>query len=111
MCIRDRPLVVQIGLDYQVGVGGARLAVADRQKIAIVRALLKRPLVLVLDRAASVLDPAAQVKVLEGILAERKGQGVVWALQRPELADRFGTVLVLSLIHISEPTRLLSISY
>src|ERR1044071_2966694 len=100
-----RPMVVQIGLDYQVGVGGARLPVADRQKIAIVRALLKRPLMLVLDRAASVLDPASQVKVLEGILAERKGQGVVWALQRPELADRFGTVLVIDHGRLAEQGR------
>jgi putative ABC transport system ATP-binding protein len=100
-----RPLVVQIGLDYQVGVGGARLAIADRQKIAMVRALLKRPLFVVLDRAASVLDPTSQVKVLEGILAERKGQGVVWALQRPELADRFGTVLVVDHGRIAEQGR------
>ncbi|HKU46381.1 MAG TPA: ABC transporter ATP-binding protein, partial [Burkholderiales bacterium] len=28
-----RPLVVTIGLDYHVGVGGARLSVADRQKV------------------------------------------------------------------------------
>jgi putative ABC transport system ATP-binding protein len=100
-----RPLVVQIGLDYHVGVGGARLHAADRQKIAIVRALLKRPLFVVLDRAASALDPASQVKVLEGILAERKGQGVVWALQRPELADRFGTVLVIDHGRLAEQGR------
>jgi putative ABC transport system ATP-binding protein len=100
-----RPLVVQIGLDFQVGVGGARLAAADRQKTAIVRALLKRPLFVVLDRAASVLDPASQVKVLEGILAERKGQGVIWALQRPELADRFGTVLVIDHGRLAEQGR------
>ena len=100
-----RPMVVQIGLDYQVGVGGARLASADRQKTAMVRALLKRPLFLVLDRAASALDPGSQVKVLEGILAERKGQGVVWALQRPELADRFSTVLVIDHGRLAEQGR------
>jgi putative ABC transport system ATP-binding protein len=100
-----RPLVVQIGLDYQVGVGGARLAVADRQKTALVRALLKRPLFLVLDHAAAVLDPASQSKVLEGILAERKGQGVVWALQRPELAERFATVLVIDHGRLAEHGR------
>jgi len=100
-----RPLVVQIGLDYQVGVGGARLAVADRQKTAMVRALLKRPLLLVLDHAAAVLDPASQTKVLEGILAERSGQGVVWALQRPELAERFAAVLVIEHGRLAEQGR------
>src|SRR5258708_14255390 len=67
-----RPLVVKIGLDYHVGVGGARLTVADRQKTALVRALLKRPLVLVLDQATAVLDPASQGRVFRRILAERK---------------------------------------
>jgi len=100
-----RPLVVQIGLDYQVGVGGARLAIADRQKTAMVRALLKRPLFVVLDHAAAVLDPASQAKVLEGILAERKGQGVVWVLQRPELAERFASVLVIDHGRLAEQGR------
>ncbi|HEY3077504.1 MAG TPA: ABC transporter transmembrane domain-containing protein [Burkholderiales bacterium] len=90
-----RPLVVTIGLDYQVGVGGARLAVADRQKIALVRALLKRPTLLVVDQALAPLDPNAQQRVMEGILAERKGRGVVWVLQRPDLAERFTVVLVM----------------
>jgi putative ABC transport system ATP-binding protein len=90
-----RPLVVKIGLDYHVGVGGARLTVADRQKTALVRALLKRPLVLVLDQATAVLDPASQGRVFRGILAERKDRGVLWVLQRPEAAERFSSVLVM----------------
>ena len=90
-----RPLVVRIGLAYQVGVGGARLAAADRQKIAMVRALLKRPALLVLDHAAAVLDPASQSRVLDRVLAERRGRGVVWALSREEYAERFTTVLVM----------------
>ena len=90
-----RPLVVRFGLSYNVGVGGARLASTDRQKVALVRALLKRPAVLILDHAAAVLDPASQARMVDGILAERRGRGVVWALSREEYAERFSTVLVM----------------
>jgi putative ABC transport system ATP-binding protein len=90
-----RPLVVRNGLDFQVGVGGARLAAADRQKVAMVRAMLKRPVLLVLDQAAAVLDPASQLRVVEGVLNERKNQTVAWVLSRPEYGDRFGVVLVM----------------
>jgi putative ABC transport system ATP-binding protein len=97
-----RPLVVGIGLDYQVGVGGARLAVAERQKVALARALLKRPAVLILDRAAAVLDPATQVRVLTGILQYRKGQCVLWVLENNDLAERFEHVLVMERGRLSE---------
>jgi energy-coupling factor transporter ATP-binding protein EcfA2 len=90
-----RPMVVRSGLDFQVGVGGGRLPAPDRQKVAMVRALLKRPVLLVLDQAAAVLDPASQLRVLEGVLNERKGQAVAWVLSRPEYGDRFGVVLVM----------------
>jgi ABC-type transport system involved in cytochrome bd biosynthesis fused ATPase/permease subunit len=90
-----RPLVVRNGLDFHVGVGGARLAVADRQKVAMVRALLKRPTLLVLDQAAAVLDPASQSRVVDGVLQERKDQGVVWVLSRAEYAQRFSMTLVM----------------
>jgi putative ABC transport system ATP-binding protein len=90
-----RPMVVRTGLDFQVGVAGARLAVPDRQKVALMRALLKRPVLLVLDHAAAVLDPASQLRVVEGVLRERHGQAVVWALTREEYAQRFALALVM----------------
>jgi len=90
-----RPMVVRNGLDFQVGVGGARLAVPDRQKVALVRALLKRPTLLVLDQAAAVFDPVSQARIVDNVLRERKGQAVVWVLSRPEYAERFGVVLVM----------------
>ncbi len=90
-----RPLVVKIGLDYQVGTGGARLAAADRQKIAIGRAILKCPVVLVLDQAAAILDPSSQNRLLSNVLEFRQQSGVYWVLNRIELAERFDQVLVL----------------
>jgi putative ABC transport system ATP-binding protein len=97
-----RPMVVRNGLDFQVGVGGARLAAAERQKVALMRALLKRPVLLVLDHAAAVLDPGSQVRVVEGVLRERKGQGVVWALTRDEYAQRFTIALVMERARLVE---------
>ena len=90
-----RPLVVKIGLDYQVGTGGARLLAADRQKIAIGRAILKRPVVLILDQAAAVLDPTSQNRLLASVLESRKQGGVYWVLNRVDLAERFGYVLMM----------------
>ncbi|HSA88431.1 MAG TPA: ABC transporter ATP-binding protein/permease [Burkholderiales bacterium] len=90
-----RPLVVRNGLDFQVGPGGVRLTAPDRQKVAMVRAMLKRPVLLVLDQAAAVLDPASQLRVVEGVLNERKSHTVAWVLSRPEYGDRFGVVLVM----------------
>ena len=66
-----------------------------RQKIAVGRAILKRPAVLVLDQAAAVLDPSSQNRLLASVLAERKACGVYWVLNRPDLAERFGQVLMM----------------
>jgi ABC-type multidrug transport system fused ATPase/permease subunit len=88
-----------------VGVGGARLPIADRQKIAIARALLKRPAVLVLDHAEAAMDPTTQKRVLSRILEQCKGRCVVWALQRLELSELFDQVLVLQQGRVAEQGR------
>ncbi|MEO7938128.1 MAG: ATP-binding cassette domain-containing protein, partial [Burkholderiaceae bacterium] len=90
-----RPMVLRIGLDYQVGTGGSRLSVTDRQKVALARAMLKRPTMLVLDQATAVMDPYAQERLLQSVLQSRKGCSVVWVLNRAELAREFDQVLVL----------------
>jgi len=90
-----RPMVLRIGLDYQVGTGGSRLSVADRQKVALARALLKRPTVLILDQATAVMDPQVHDRILKSVLQSRKGAAVVWVLNRVEQARNFDQVLVM----------------
>jgi ABC-type multidrug transport system fused ATPase/permease subunit len=102
---RLRPQVIAIGLGYQVGVGGARLSSADRQKVAIARALLKRPSVLILEQAAASLDAGTQNRLVTNILEARKGRCVFWALQRNDLADRFGHTLVMERGRLAEQGR------
>ena len=100
-----RPQVVSIGLSYQVGVGGARLASADRQKVALARALLKRPAVLILDQAAASLDAGSQNRLVTNILENRQDRCVFWALQRNDLAERFGHTLVMERGRLAEQGR------
>jgi putative ABC transport system ATP-binding protein len=91
-----RSMVIDVGLDYQVGSGGSRLSPAQRQRAAIARALLKRPDLLILNEATAALDGQAQAKVTQGLQQEMAGRGLIWVLHRASLARNFDRVLVMS---------------
>ena len=61
------------GLDTPIGEGGSRLSGGQRQRLAIARALIHRPRLLILDEATSNLDPDAQAVVIE-TLCHLKGK-------------------------------------
>ncbi len=91
-----RAAVVDVGLEYQVGSGGSRLSLAQRQRAAIARALLKRPDLMILNEATAALDGQSQSKVTEGLQQEMAGRGLIWVLHRASLARSFDRVLVMS---------------
>jgi putative ABC transport system ATP-binding protein len=86
---------MDIGLDYQVGVGGKRLSSVQRQKLGLARALLKEPDLLVVNEAVAVMDGATQGRLMESILRYRDGRAVIWTLQRASMAGRFQRLVVL----------------
>ena len=90
-----RTLVITVGLDYPVGTGGARLLPAQRQQVAIARAVLKRPIVLALEEATAVLDPGAETTILAALREEFAGRSVLAALSRPDAARGFDRVFVI----------------
>jgi energy-coupling factor transporter ATP-binding protein EcfA2 len=89
-----RATVIEVGLEFQVGVGGARLAPPQRAKVAIARCLLKRPDIMVVNEATAILDARGQAKTMDGILKECEGRTLVWVLHNPALAEKFDQVLV-----------------
>ncbi len=64
------------GLDTQVGERGATLSGGQRQRLALARALVRRPRLLVLDDATSSVDPQVEARILQGLReAQSAGDG------------------------------------
>jgi ATP-binding cassette subfamily B protein len=62
------------GLDTQLGEGGARLSNGQRQRIAIARAFIRNPKVIVLDEATSALDVLSESLIKEALKRLIKGR-------------------------------------
>lgn len=67
--VRDLPG----GLDARLGERGSNLSGGQRQRLAIARALVRRPRLLVLDDATSAVDPRVEQDILTGLRAHAGG--------------------------------------
>ena len=79
--------VLDIGLDFNVGVGGRRLTGAQRQKMDVARSLMKRADFIILNRPFAALDQRAQDLVTRNVLEEARRDGrdpaIIWVLPNP----------------------------
>jgi ABC-type bacteriocin/lantibiotic exporter with double-glycine peptidase domain len=80
--------ILRMPLDYrtQVGEGGLMLSEGQRQRVALVRALLMDPDVLILDEPTSALDAAAERALIEGIQEWRRNRTMVVITHRMSTA-------------------------
>jgi ATP-binding cassette subfamily B protein len=84
------------GLQTPVGERGLSLSAGERQRIAIARALLRRPSVLVLDEPTAALDAATERRVAEGLRAALPDATLIIITHRPALTEGADMVVTLT---------------
>ncbi len=98
--LKLRDAVFEVGLNFSVGSGGKRLTSLQRQKLSLARALLKRPDLLIVNRAFASLNANNQDQMVARVLEAVKpadgkgGSGMFWVLQNPSSATHFDYALV-----------------
>lgn len=83
------------GLDTPVGQRGESLSAGERQLVALARAYLADPDVIVLDEATSAVDPAADVRLQQAIDGLARGRTTITIAHRLSTAERADRIMVL----------------
>jgi ABC-type bacteriocin/lantibiotic exporter with double-glycine peptidase domain len=82
---------------YQTVLGefGANLSGGQRQRLAIARAIVTEPPILILDESTGALDPVSEAQVLDKLLYYRRGKTTILISHRPKVIQRADWIVLL----------------
>jgi ATP-binding cassette subfamily B protein len=88
------------GYDTVLGERGVRMSSGQRQRLAIARALLRDPSVLILDEATSALDPQTESEILDTLATIGRGRTTI------SIRHRLAAVATADIIFVLDQGRL-----
>ena len=100
--LRERFEALPEGLDTQVRERGSRLSAGERQLVALARAAMVDPAVLVLDEATSNLDPGTEMLVESALERLMEGRSVIVVAHRLSTVRRADAIAVVDDGRIAE---------
>jgi ATP-binding cassette, subfamily C, bacterial len=82
---------------YQTVLGefGANLSGGQKQRLAIARAIVNNPPVLILDESTGALDPVSEAEVLNQLLIHRQGKTTILISHRPRVIQQADWIVML----------------
>ncbi|HAX77906.1 MAG TPA: ABC transporter ATP-binding protein [Cyanobacteria bacterium UBA11372] len=89
--------ISQLPDKYQTVLGefGANISGGQRQRLAIARAIVNDPPVLILDESTAGLDPVSEAQVLDRLLRHRRGKTTILISHRPRVINRADWIVLL----------------
>jgi len=82
---------------YQTVLGefGANISGGQRQRLAIARAIVTDPPILILDESTGALDPVGETEVLDKLLFHRQSKTTIMISHRPRVIERADWIVLL----------------
>jgi ATP-binding cassette subfamily B protein len=90
------------GYGTVLGEFGANLSGGQRQRLALARALISDPPVLILDESTSALDPVLEQRLMDKLLDHRKGKTTILVSHRPSVILRADWIIYIDRGHVKQ---------
>lgn len=74
---------------------GTNLSTGQRQRLAVARAIVSNPPILILDESTANLDPASEAQMLNHLLSFRRGKTTLIISHRPKVIERADWIIYL----------------
>lgn len=89
--------ISQLPEKYQTVLGefGASISGGQRQRLAIARAIVTNPSILILDESTASLDPLSESEILYRLLQQRRGKTTILISHRPRVINQADWIILL----------------